>query len=279
MHVLEQLGHPKVLVLGDLILDRYTWGDAERISQEAPVIVLRADRREARLGGAANVANMLAGLEARRHRAAAWSATTRPAPSCGSCSVDAGADCELVRRRRSRAPPRSRSDSSAWPAAGIPARSCASITRTATRCASARRRSLIERVAAQVPQHDALLISDYGKGVCTPRLLKAAIEAANRAGVPVMVDPSRACPLDHYRGATVIKPNRLETELATGRKIAKPADALAAGRQLCHDLAARDGPDHARSRRHDAGTRGRHGRGVSHARPQRSTTLPAPATW
>ncbi len=46
--VLEGLGTPKILVLGDLMLDRYTWGDAERISQEAPVIVLRADRREAR---------------------------------------------------------------------------------------------------------------------------------------------------------------------------------------------------------------------------------------
>src|SRR4029079_2644167 len=59
-----QLGRPRVLVLGDLILDRYTWGNAERVSQEAPVIVLRADGREARLGGAANVANMLRGLEA-----------------------------------------------------------------------------------------------------------------------------------------------------------------------------------------------------------------------
>ena len=43
---LQQIGQPRVLVLGDLLLDRYTWGDAERISQEAPVIVLRADRRE-----------------------------------------------------------------------------------------------------------------------------------------------------------------------------------------------------------------------------------------
>ncbi|HVW39095.1 MAG TPA: PfkB family carbohydrate kinase, partial [Pirellulales bacterium] len=51
--------------LGDLILDRYTFGDAERVSQEAPVILLRADKREARLGGAANVCHMLRGLEAR----------------------------------------------------------------------------------------------------------------------------------------------------------------------------------------------------------------------
>src|SRR5689334_21462498 len=64
VRVLEHLGHPHVMVLGDLILDRYTWGNDERISQETPVIVLRADGREARLGGAANVANMLRGLEA-----------------------------------------------------------------------------------------------------------------------------------------------------------------------------------------------------------------------
>src|ERR1700733_4788820 len=62
--LVQNLGRPRVLVLGDLILDRYTWGDAERVSQEAPVILLREERREARLGGAANVANMLRGLEA-----------------------------------------------------------------------------------------------------------------------------------------------------------------------------------------------------------------------
>ena len=62
--LVQNLGRPRILVLGDLILDRYTWGDAERISQEAPVILLRERSREVRLGGAANVANMLRGLEA-----------------------------------------------------------------------------------------------------------------------------------------------------------------------------------------------------------------------
>ena len=64
LETFDSLGHPRVLVIGDLILDRYTWGNAERVSQEAPVILLRTDHREARLGGAANVCNMLAGLEA-----------------------------------------------------------------------------------------------------------------------------------------------------------------------------------------------------------------------
>src|SRR2546421_278759 len=60
-----RLGQPRVLVVGDLMLDRYVWGDAERVSQEAPVLLLHADRREERLGGAASVASMLRALGAR----------------------------------------------------------------------------------------------------------------------------------------------------------------------------------------------------------------------
>ena len=60
-----RLGQPRVLVVGDAMLDRYVWGDAARISQEAPVILLHADRREERLGGASSVATMLRALGAR----------------------------------------------------------------------------------------------------------------------------------------------------------------------------------------------------------------------
>ena len=63
--LVQHLGQPRVLVVGDLMLDRYVWGDAERISQEAPVILLRADKREERLGGASSVATMLRALGAR----------------------------------------------------------------------------------------------------------------------------------------------------------------------------------------------------------------------
>src|SRR5262249_53360788 len=61
----ESLGHPRILVVGDLILDRYISGNAERIRQEAPVPLLRADHREHRLGGAASVASMLSALGAK----------------------------------------------------------------------------------------------------------------------------------------------------------------------------------------------------------------------
>src|SRR5688500_2406769 len=65
IELLQGLGQPRVLVVGDLMLDRYVWGDAERISQEAPVILLHADRREERLGGASSVATMLRALGAK----------------------------------------------------------------------------------------------------------------------------------------------------------------------------------------------------------------------
>src|ERR671922_164603 len=65
VELVQRLGRPRVLVVGDVMLDRYVWGDAERISQEAPVVLLRAERREERLGGASSVAMMLRALGAR----------------------------------------------------------------------------------------------------------------------------------------------------------------------------------------------------------------------
>src|SRR5262249_43434377 len=65
INLVQNLGQPRVLVVGDLMLDRYVWGDAERISQEASVILLRVEQREERLGGASSVATMLRALGAR----------------------------------------------------------------------------------------------------------------------------------------------------------------------------------------------------------------------
>src|SRR6266849_5632521 len=65
IELVQRLGQPRVLVVGDVMLDRYVWGNAERISQEAPVILLHADKREERLGGASSVATMLRALGAK----------------------------------------------------------------------------------------------------------------------------------------------------------------------------------------------------------------------
>ncbi len=101
VRALDGIGRPRILVLGDLILDRYSWGNAQRISDEAPVVVLRVDRREERPGGAANVVNMLAALDC-----AVTSCGVVGDDSAGGrlrhLLVDRGANCEgvFVDRRR-----------------------------------------------------------------------------------------------------------------------------------------------------------------------------------
>ena len=114
IELVQRLGQPRVLVVGDLMLDRYVWGDAERISQEAPVILLHADRREERLGGASSVATMLRALGA----SVAWpasSATTPTAAASASMLADLGIDDEAVAHRSATGPARSRSATSAGP--------------------------------------------------------------------------------------------------------------------------------------------------------------------
>src|SRR5688572_30787672 len=204
--VFAQLGRPKVLVLGDLILDRYTWGNAERVSQEAPVLLLRADRREARLGGAANVCNMLRGLEA----------------ECVCCGVvgDDAAGREM----------RSLLANAGVDPAGVlvdPSRPTTVKERFIGRAANRHphqilrvdsevrdplsaelSEQLLARVTALLPACHGLLISDYDKGVCTPRVLRAAIDSARAASLPVLVDPIRGADYGRYRGATTMTPNR-----------------------------------------------------------------------
>ena len=89
--------------------------------------------------------------------------------------------------------------------------------------------------------HQAVLISEYGKGVCTPEICRRLIEAARKAGIPVIVDPSSSGDCRNFVGATAVTPNRLETKRATGRAIATIDDAIAAGRRLCAELSL----DHA----------------------------------
>jgi hypothetical protein len=95
---------------------------------------------------------------------------------------------------------------------------------------------LVRSLQASIARYDAVLISDYGKGVCTTRVLRATLEAGRIAGVPVLVDPMRTDNFGSYRGATVLKPNRVETESATGCRIQRPEDAFRAGMRLCEQL-------------------------------------------
>lgn len=233
---IQRLGQPHVLVLGDVILDRYVWGDAERISQEAPVILLHEETEEVRLGGAANVAHMLRGLDGRATLASVIGSDADAAvlrDELDAVGVDHGLLVEApgrpttvkvryIGRAQNRHPHQ--------------------ILRVDREVRTPIERSIADRlwraVEGRLDEFGCILISDYAKGVCTPELIEKVIAAARQRSLPVIVDPSGTGQCDVYRGATALTPNRLETSRAIGQPIENDLQAFAAARALVakHEL-------------------------------------------
>lgn len=234
LEIVQNLGCPRVLVLGDAILDRYIWGDAERVSQEAPVILLRADRDEVRLGGAANVANMVRGLEANVTLASvvgddAFGRTVREELE------RAGVDCSALISDHTR--PTTVKERFIGRAQNRHPHQMLRVDREVRHALEADvSAAMLEVLLPAISDFRAVLVADYGKGVCTPDVLRQVIQAARDAGVPVVVDPRPGSDYSQYKNATSITPNRLETKLATGREIRTLDDAFAAGHWLCREL-------------------------------------------
>ena len=230
----ESLGRPRLLVVGDLILDRYIWGDAERISQEAPVPLLRADTREHRLGGASSVATMLATLGAEVHLVGGVGRD----PEAGHVRLllDELAinhddvvtlddrPTTLKERYIGRAQDRH------------PQQMIRVDYETRDPLPAAVEAGLIDRLPSAVAASDLVLISDYDKGVCTPKLLRALIDTCRAQGVPVVADPIRGSDYSRYAGVHCMTPNRLEAGLATGRTIRTTAEAIEVGQTLVDRL-------------------------------------------
>lgn len=232
--VVQKLGHPRLLVIGDVILDKYVWGNAERISQEAPVILLREDRQETRLGGAANVANMLRGLEAKVTMAGVVG--TDDDGRLLRFELDSiDVDCSLLFTDPDR--PTSTKERMIGRAQNRHPHQMLRVDRESREpIPAAIVTKMLDGIELIIDRHQAILISDYAKGVCTADLLTGVIDLARARDIPVIVDPGNGGDYANYQRATAITPNRLETQTATKREIKTTEDAFAAGHQLCKFL-------------------------------------------
>lgn len=219
----------RVLVLGDIIVDRYLFGSSSRISPEAPVPVVDVEHVELRLGGAANVFNNVHSLGG-------------IATLSGTVGFDRSGDYVIDQLKSLRV-------------------SVDGIVRT-----SARRTTVKTRVVAQhqqvvrydmedrrevggedlekffsffdatLSEFDAIIVSDYIKGVVGDRLMARIREHRKYLGNrPLVIDPKPRKP-ERFSGATVITPNQHEAELLTGIKIVDAATLGSVGRKLLHDL-------------------------------------------
>ena len=199
-----------VLVLGDVMLDRYVSGEVSRISPEAPIPVLRVNAVRASLGGAANVAHNVAALGAR-------------AILIGVIGTDdAGAEIERLIATAG--------DSIDARLFATPHRRTTVKTRFTTRSTHQLLRvddetadplddesaaELRRRFARALAHSDVVVLSDYAKGVLCDRLLKRVVNLSRRARRPVIADPKRAS-FKAYRNVTVLTPNAQEVTRATG---------------------------------------------------------------
>ena len=210
--LLDRIGGRSVLVVGDVMLDHFVYGRVTRISPEAPVPVVQFDRDEFRLGGASNVAANIVALGGR-------------AAAIGIVGADAEGARLIEELRR----------------VGVDA---TGIVNDTARCTTRKLRvvttrnqqvarvdyeseveieaeleaAVTARITAQVATADAVLISDYLKGVISRGVARACIDAAARRNIPVLVDP-KVPHIDYYRGATVITPNHHEAEAVTHMRI------------------------------------------------------------
>ncbi len=233
--LVQRLGQPRVLVVGDLMLDRYVWGDAERISQEAPVILLHAERREERLGGASSVATMLRALGARVAIAGVVGADA-DGGRIRQALTDLTIDHEGVLSDGTR-PSTVKERYIGRAQHKHPQQMLRVDYEVRTPVAEPIQAELGRAVTAQLRRTDIVLISDYDKGVCTPGLLAAVIAGARALGLRVLADPVRGSDYRKYHGCSAITPNRLEAGLATGRVLqCTTAQVLDAGAQLQEQL-------------------------------------------
>lgn len=232
--LVQGLGQPRVLVVGDLMLDRYVWGDAERISQEAPVLLLHADRREERLGGASSVAMMLRALGARVLLAGVVGSDF-DGGRIRQALTSLGIDHEGVVSDGSR-PTTVKERYIGRAQHRHPQQMLRVDYEVRTPINEAIETDLTRVLAAQLRKIDLVLISDYDKGVCTPSLLAAVITGARALGLRVLADPIRGDDYRKYHGCSAITPNRMEAGLATGQTLVGTAPVLEAGTQLVQQL-------------------------------------------
>jgi D-beta-D-heptose 7-phosphate kinase/D-beta-D-heptose 1-phosphate adenosyltransferase len=201
----------RIVVLGDVMLDRYLWGSVRRISPEAPVPIVEVNRETVRLGGAANVADNVRALGGVPILVGATGddatgAALRSALASGGLSPD-----HLVTDVARRTTQKTRIIAHHQQVVRADQEDSTPISPPVA--------AALERaVAAALPGAGALVISDYGKGVVERDLLLAVLARAAAARVPVCVDPKESH-FDAYRAVSVITPNLTEAGNAFGRRI------------------------------------------------------------
>lgn len=218
----------RVLVIGDLMIDEYLWGDVDRISPEAPVQIVAVKKEESTLGGSGNVINNLAALGAKVF-AAGVIGTGRSGnillKRLKYLKVDSGG----VIQERGRPTTRKTRIIAAH-------QHVLRIDRETKKEISGK---TLQKIAGfirkKIPETDVVIVSDYGKGLITKSLMAVIVESAKKHGKITMTDP-KGLDYSKYSGVTMITPNRKEAALAAGVEITDNSSLIDAGTKIINSF-------------------------------------------
>ena len=216
-----------ILVVGDVMLDKYIHGSVDRISPEAPVPIVHATRRSQQPGGAANVAMNVAGLGARA-TVIGFTGDDEDGSILAAMLKAGGVEAHLISVQDTPTTSKLRILGGSQQMVRL------DIETTASRPSSAYA-ALLDKVKSLLNDVDGIILSDYAKGTLTAENCQSIIVACRQAGVPILVDP-KGRDFQRYRGATTISPNLKELALAMGDSGASLDATLDRGQSLAAEL-------------------------------------------
>lgn len=220
------------IIIGDAMLDRYIYGDVCRISPEAPVMIVNANNTEDRPGGAGAAASFLRHLGVRVSLLSAVG-DDQNGSVLSQLLTEQGIDTNGIFRDADRV-----TTVKERILGGRPQREPRQILRIDHETRKPLSEELTSRLLNEAVHNnlgaDVLLVSDYGKGICTKRLLQELVQFCRVRNTPLLVDPSRGADLSKYYGVSLLKPNRDEAGELTGRNICSIEMAMEAAVEIQH---------------------------------------------
>tara|TARA_B100000941_G_C28490664_1_gene547751 strand:- start:761 stop:1720 length:960 start_codon:yes stop_codon:yes gene_type:complete len=215
---------PTILVIGDLMLDKFIFGSVERISPEAPVPIVKLEKEEQMLGGSGNVIRNLSNLGIKTSL-------------CSAVGRDLAGDLLIAQLTK-----KGTDISNVLRLKNI--RTTEKMRIVADRQQIARvdwdindsevdfNDNLIKSIATNIKKVDGVIISDYAKGICSDVILKKVIRTSNESNIPIFVDP-KGSDWEKYQHANLITPNIKEAEIILGEKLENDEAFEMAGEKIC----------------------------------------------
>lgn len=226
---IKKLNSPKVLVIGDLALDEMIYGDTERISREAPVLILQHTHTNLILGGASNAANNASVLNGGQVGVVGVIGDDYQAEQLISAFKKANINTEyLVKDKTRKTTTKTRISGSC--SHSISQQIVRMDRQTSGFISSETEKQIIENIKKAIPEYDAIILSDYHIGTLTQKLIDAAIKIANEHKKVIVVDAQKD--LDKYKKVTSMTPNLPDTQKFVGFFIENDEQMSKAGTKL-----------------------------------------------